>query len=362
MSNSGPGSKLTEQLGESWQLHHNLPSMRRGLPETDSTGRHTPVGYSETLEDYKGLHFMRTLTSAALALIAIITPVSAGAANWDSYSKSALSGTGMNDFSISFHCTELGTEFRIKHERFLGLHNRSVDVNMVTSWDDPQLNTVLRVLPHDDKVAYTSDAREIAEFLMGASSLHIFITPEFRNREYDLFGLDGSDYAIYRVFENCGEPLDGPRPHKPSVSPDTAKGKSEAGKVREKVKGLFGNPDAEKTDPKEATETAFQQWRGRYRFSDPDLTTYVKVTQLGPGSGIEVEWLEPSRVAGFDGKVSDTLKRMPGGVAAFETAPTDENGHKYFCMRVTREDAVVDYECNYTKPKKPINSRVRVGG
>lgn len=175
---------------------------------------------------------MRLVTAVFFA--SLFAASAAHSADWKSYGSIARSGD-YNDLSMEFRCKSEKPQFFLKHDSFLGLHGSKVKV-VLGEISKPSITFDMRVLSDDDRSAYTGNAREIAEHIMGASSIIMYVTPEYRNKEYYDFSMGGSDYAIYRVFETCNQTLEGPKPPKPAIKSDKKESKPDSEKYAALIK------------------------------------------------------------------------------------------------------------------------------
>ncbi|PFG54620.1 TolA protein [Marinobacter sp. LV10R520-4] len=188
---------------------------------------------------------MRLVTAVFFA--SLFTASAAYPADWTSYGSKAQSGPSFNDFSMEFHCEYGKPEFLLKYDSFLGLHGSKVKVTLQET-SKPGISFSMLVFPDDDTSAYTGDAREIAELMMGASLIMMTVTPEYRNKMYSAFTMEGSDYAIYRVFETCNQTLEGPKPPKPAIKSDKKESKPDSEKyaalIRERIYSIWYPPSS----------------------------------------------------------------------------------------------------------------------
>lgn len=265
---------------------------------------------------------MRLFTAALCA--SLFSASAAHSADWKSYSTSAMSGSGINDFAIEFRCENGKPAFLLEHDHYLGLHGSKVEVTL-GEVSKPSISFTMRVLSDDDTRAYTLEARDIAKHLMGADSIVMYVTPEYRNKMFSQISMRSSDYAIYRLFENCGETLENPKPRKPVKKPEMKESKTD----------------------RLATATADVFERSWYpnQLLSQELEAYLKVTLTDPERrDIDVEIIEGSDQTRFDKDIAETLKGIYY-LPAFEVAPKGEDGQKYFCIRVRGQEAEVDLHC-----------------
>jgi TonB family protein len=187
---------------------------------------------------------MRLVTAVFFA--SLFAASAAHSADWKSYGSIARSGD-YNGLSMEFRCEYGKPQFFLKHDSFLGLHGSKVKVVLYNA-PKPVMRLSMLVFPDDDTSAYTGDAREIAELMMGASLITMAVTPEYRNKMSTVFTMEGSDYAIYRVFETCNQPLEGPRPPKPAIKSDKKESKPDSEKygalIRERIYSIWYPPSS----------------------------------------------------------------------------------------------------------------------
>jgi TonB family protein len=231
---------------------------------------------------------MRLVTAVFFA--SLFAASAAHSADWKSYGSIARSGD-YNGLSMEFRCEYGKPQFFLKHDSFLGLHGSKVKV-VLYNVPKPVIRLSMLVFPDDDTSAYTGDAREIAELMMGASLITMAVTPEYRNKMSTVFTMEGSDYAIYRVFETCNQPLEGPKPPKPAIKSDKKESKPDSEKYGALIK-----------------ESLYRSWYPPSSATE-ESTARLQISLLPTGELVNVTLVRGSGNTAFDNSALSAVRSL----------------------------------------------------